>query len=162
MSAPMRHRRVFALTASTALLVSGLVAFTNGAASAQAEDSLPGSLVENFSYPDGTADPGITLTRGDGNLLKVDCVLGETQIKAVSLDDTGVKHDYCFELRGSHGFVQMVLVGAFQVWADDSHPVTAHYTVEGDSETKTVQPNELEGIGIGESRDAATLLELRI
>jgi hypothetical protein len=153
---------VAALLAATALMGGGLVAFTNVAASADGEELPPDSLIEDFSYPDGTADPGITLTRGDGNILKVDCVLGETQIKAVSLDDRGAKHDFCFELRGDHGFVEMVLVGAFQVWADESHPVTAHYTVEGESETKTVQPNDLEGIGIGESRDAATLLELRI
>ncbi|MEU8813446.1 hypothetical protein [Actinoplanes sp. NPDC048796] len=162
MSAPIRHRRVAAVLAATALLVGGLVALTSGAASAKDENVASAPLVEDFSYPDGSADPGITLTRGDGNLVKVECVLGETQIKAVSLDDRGIKNDYCFQLRGDHGFVEMVLVGAFQVWADDTHEVVAHYTVEGESETTTVQPNDLEGIGIGESRDAATLLELRI
>ncbi|MEU8656183.1 hypothetical protein [Actinoplanes philippinensis] len=162
MSALTRHRRWAALIATTTLMAGGLVALSNGAANANDEQLPSGSLVEDFSYPDGKADPGITLTRGDGNLLRVDCELSETQIKAVSLDDRGAKHDYCFELRGAHGFVEMVLVGAFQVWADEAHTVTAHYTVEGESATKTVQPNELEGIGIGESRDAATLLELRV
>jgi hypothetical protein len=162
LSALKRHRRAVSLVAATALVVGGVVASINGVANASGADPASGSLVEDFSYPDGTADPGITLTKGDGHLIKVDCDLGESQIKAVSLDDRGGKHTYCFQALGAHGFVQMILVGAFQVWADEDHTVTAKYTVDGESATATVPPDEIGGIGIGESRNTATLLELRV
>ena len=152
-----------AVFVATAAVAAGVLSIVHGPASAEAAAADgPVSLVEDYSYPGGGTDvPGITLIRGDGHIVGATCVAGREQIKATALDESGIKHDYCFEVEGAHGFLSLTLKGAYLIWAD-SHTVTATISVDDKSETKTVDPHEPVGVGIGESRDEATLLELRV
>lgn len=128
---------------------------------AAAEDD-PSSIVETFEYPDAArilAERGILLKRGDGHLLLTDCVTGGDfiQVRARNQDP------YCFRATGATGWVTLELQDAFLVFSDSTHTTVANYTVNGVSDSTTIEPGGAEGIGEGTNPgQRAVLLELRV
>jgi hypothetical protein len=112
------------LTAGVAVLaaVGGVVAIT--ATSGSAADA-PGSLVEDFSYPDAAgilAQHGLKLFKGDGGIMfdsahtfdESQCATGLIQVEK-TLDVSPYGMYYCFRTIGSKGVLTLEIPGTFGV-----------------------------------------------
>lgn len=84
-------------------------------ASASAETTLE----EDFSYPGAEAylPSGITLKKGDGNLLIVDCATEAHAVKVESFEGSG---EFCFNVRGQSAYVTLELSGVFLIWTSNA------------------------------------------
>lgn len=117
------------------LLLSGLLggavcsgmALPASAAGSAAEEAT--SAVEDFSYPNDTAIPGITLTRGDGRIELVDCVDGGAGLLRVR--SSVRKDEFCFDVKGPGGYLALELQKTYQLRGDGEHSVEAEVTVNG-------------------------------
>jgi hypothetical protein len=158
---------VFAATSG--VMVAGAVAAGVGpvhraeapaVAAAAADD--PGSIVETFDYPDAAriqTERGILLKRGDGHLLLTDCVTGGDFIEVRARN----QDPYCFTASKPSGWVTLELQDAFLVFSDSTHTTVADYTINGVSDSTTIEPGGAEGIGEGTTPgQRAVLLELRV
>lgn len=84
-------------------------------ASASAETTLE----EDFSYPGAEAylPSGISLKKGDGNLLIVDCATEAHAVKVESFEGSG---EFCFNVRGQSAYVTLELSGVFLIWTSNA------------------------------------------
>jgi hypothetical protein len=85
------------------------------AAAATAETTLE----EDFDYPGAEAylPSGITLKKGDGNLLIVNCATDAHVIKVESFEGSG---EFCFNVRGQSAYVTLELSGVFLIWTSNA------------------------------------------
>jgi hypothetical protein len=73
------------------------------------------TLEEDFSYPGAEAHlpSGITLKKGDGNLLIVDCA---TQAHVVKLESfLHGDRNFCFDIRGQNAYLTLELDGVYLI-----------------------------------------------
>lgn len=163
----MRVFRPLTAVAVVALagLVAGVVALSGpvgaSAAGRQPADDAQQSLVETYDYPGAANIQGIQLFKGDGHMMLVDCAVTGDRITVESLDGTGTRRDFCFQVHGPKGYLSMQLNGAYLIWTDNQ-TVLAKASVDGQTETKTVKKDDPQGVGVGEGKGAAMLLELRV
>ena len=156
-------RALLAIAVAGAAVAVSVGASTAARQTAQSADGQP-TIVEDFSYPGADkifTDRAIKLISGDGHLLLVDCtnVSSLIEVRASNVADHGSDPGhYCFKVNGPSGDLKLELVNAYQV-KNDSHNVQA--TVSVDGKTSTVTVTGWTGIGVGDSMDAATLLELK-
>ena len=77
------------------------------------------TLEEDFSYPGAESHlaSGITLKKGDGNLLIVNCATDAYAIKVESFEGTG---QYCFNIRGQNAYLTLELSGVFLIWTSNA------------------------------------------
>lgn len=127
----------------------------------RAEAAEQTTLEEDFSYP-GAEDylvSGITLKKGDGNLLIVDCATQHYVIKVESYQGTG---EFCFDVRGSNACVTLELSGVFLIWTANE-AIRATVVVAGEQSVVDLQQGyNPVGFGADGSLLGATLTELRL
>ncbi|MEU3350302.1 hypothetical protein [Streptomyces sp. NPDC037389] len=117
--------------------------------------------VETFAYPGAAQiqqNQQILLKRGDGNITLATCD-GTNAIQVKSR--TGQKM-YCFNVRGSKGWVTLQLNDSFGMWTKD-HPVKATIST-ADKETVVNAPaNDYQPLGeAGDISQRSMLVELRV
>jgi hypothetical protein len=119
------------------------------------------TLEEDFNYPGAEAytASGITLKKGDGNLLIVNCATEAYVIKVESFEGTG---EYCFSVRGQSAYVTLEVSGVFLIWTDNA-ALQAKLTVGGQQSVLDLQQG-YNPVGFGPDGNVlgATLLELRL
>jgi len=163
------------LTIALALAAAGAVV-TGGSVVAVAQESADdqaASLVEDYNYPGAAqveATRGIKLLKGDGHIMLADCgsdpnlppqnlILVQTS-RLGSPDET----NHCFKATGTKGFLTMQVDDVYFIRGENDRTVAAKVEVHESTpvtETERVDPGEWQPIGIGQGRDAATLVELR-
>jgi hypothetical protein len=157
-----------ALGAAGAVVLSGSVA-------ALADDpaDTPPSLVEDFSYPGAAqleSTRQIKLIKGDGHIMLADCGsdpnLPPKDLILVQTTRPGVPADtnFCFKATGSSGLLTMEIGDVYFIRGEEGRTIAAKVEVHDATpvtETEQIDPGEWQPIGIGQSRGAATLLELR-
>ncbi|MFD8915601.1 hypothetical protein [Streptomyces sp. NPDC059575] len=119
------------------------------------------SAVEKFDYPGADrvyAERHITLKRGDGHIILVNCT-DAWNIKIESRLDNG---GYCFRASAKSGFLTLELPDAYGVWTED-HPVEATLTAEGKETVVNVPTDDYQPVGeSGDSGLRSVLVELRV
>ncbi|MFJ4910754.1 FG-GAP-like repeat-containing protein [Streptomyces sp. NPDC093249] len=146
-------------TAALAGIASlGLYAAPQAAAAAD----LP-TAVEDLSYPDASrilADQKITLKRGDGRIVFIDCAAGTPDIEVRSR--TG-QNGYCFDVIGNQGgWITLELPDAFGIWTE-AYPVKAKITTNGQQTVVNAPANDYTTYGeAGDSGTSSVLVELRV
>ena len=77
------------------------------------------TLEEDFNYPGAEAylPSGITLKKGDGNLLIVNCATQAHAVKVESFEGSG---EFCFNIRGQSAYVTLELAGVFLIWTSNA------------------------------------------
>jgi hypothetical protein len=166
-------RKTIPLLALTAAAV-GTVLAVSAAAHADADAAaVPADLVEDFNYPGAAqvlTDRGIKLLRGDGHLTLADCGAdpdhaANNLIVVQSFDDDFPNGpSFCFQAVGTTGVLTMEIPNVYLVRSDASRVVAAKVSVADEPtvvETEQVDPLEWQGVGIGQERGEAVLLELR-
>jgi hypothetical protein len=160
---------VLALSAVSAVVLSGSVAAFAGAAA----DEQPSSLVEDYSYPGAAqveAARGIKLIKGDGHISLIDCgsdpnLPPENLILVQSSrQGTPAETNYCFKAIGTSGLLTMEIGEVYFIRGEGERTIGAKVEVQDATpvvETERVDPGEWQPIGIGQGRGEATLLELR-
>ncbi|HEU5110501.1 MAG TPA: discoidin domain-containing protein [Micromonosporaceae bacterium] len=130
------------------------------------------SIVEQRDYPDAArilAERGITLHKGDGHILLVDCGPDGTPpadmlvIETYDLDLPGGPK-VCFRASGSAGWLTMEISKAFLVRSDATRTVAATVETQDNPtviDVERVDPGEWQAVGVGQSRGDAKILELR-
>ncbi len=142
------------------------------AAVAAPAEPLP-SIVEQRDYPGAAAilaERGITLKKGDGHLLLVDCGPDSNNpppniilVQTYELDRPGGA-DACFKATGASGWLTMEISKVYTIRGENSRTVAAKVEVKEDPavvEVERVDPGEWQPVGVGASRADAVLLELR-
>lgn len=149
-----------AATIAIAAAIAGSVgAYASAQSTSAADEQQP--LVENFDYPGADrvlAERGITLLKGDGHILLVDCATNATgQIALRSSRHAG---PICFQVTGSTGWLSMSIPEVYSIRGDGNHAGEATITTDegGTTSKTTVNKNAWTPINAGEG---ATLLELR-
>lgn len=118
------------------------------------------TLEEDFSYPGAESylASGITLEKGDGNLLIVDCATRPYTIKVESYEGSG---EYCFEVRGQKAFVTLELSGVFLIWTSNA-AVQASVVIGGEPSVVDLAEG-YNPVGFGSGGElGARLVELRL
>ncbi|MDD9381232.1 hypothetical protein M8Z33_32190 [Streptomyces sp. ZAF1911] len=118
--------------------------------------------LEDFSYPDAArilADQKITLKRGDGNIVFVDCAAGTPDITVKSRI---AQKNFCFDVIGTKGWLTLELPDAFGIWTE-AHPVQAKITADGQETVVDAPANDYKPFGeAGDSGTPSVLVELRV
>ncbi|MFI5496095.1 hypothetical protein [Actinoplanes sp. NPDC051859] len=163
---------VLAVAAAGAVVLSGSVAALAGAAGPAAEGGTA-SLVEDFSYPGAAeveAERKIKLIKGDGHIMLADCGadpnLPPVDLILVQTSKPGspAETNHCFKATGTSGFLSMEVGDVYFIRGEGARTIGAKVKVQDATpveETEKVEPGEWQPVGIGQSRGAATLLELR-
>ncbi|MFB9928293.1 hypothetical protein ACFORO_09800 [Amycolatopsis halotolerans] len=144
-------------------LTTALFTTSEAAASGAADDTAPPPLVETYDYPGADkilAERNITLLKGDGHVLLVDCASGGDLIVVQSYKIKG--GDACFRVTGVPGYVTMQIPETYFI-KGDSH--TAKATLTAKSTTESVDIQKGQWTPVGESipkHDPAALLEIRV
>jgi hypothetical protein len=144
-------------------LATTVIAAPAGATSGTAADDTPPPIVETYDYPGAAqifAERNITLLKGDGHVLLVDCASGGDLIVVQSYKIKG--GDACFRVTGTPGYVTMQIPETYFI-KGDTH--TAKATLTAKSTTETVNIVQGQWTPVGESlpnHDPAALLEIRV
>jgi hypothetical protein len=117
------------------------------------------TLEEDFSYPGAESyiPSGITLKKGDGNLLIVNCATEPYVLKVESYQGVG---EFCFQVRGPKAYVTLELSGVFLIWTSDA-AVQASVVVDGQQSVVDLEEG-FNAVGFGGTALGATLVELRL
>jgi hypothetical protein len=141
----------------------GLVASQSGAwaagGAAASADEQP-SLVEDYSYPNADKIKTITLKRGDGHIMLVDCATGPVSAKVYSFENAD---PFCFRFTGAKGFLSLELPNVYGI-RNENYGLSATIKIENEDKEKTVEVPRDDWIGLGTSgpeQKPAVLLELR-
>ncbi|OJF14534.1 hypothetical protein [Couchioplanes caeruleus] len=128
------------LTAGLALAAAGAAGIGLTANIASAEDNPTtandGSLVEDYTYPNGEATPGIKLFRGNGRILLVECANGGANL--VRIRSSVRREEFCFDVKGTDGYLALELQKTYQIRGDGEHKVEAEVTINGAPEPEPV------------------------
>jgi hypothetical protein len=141
-----------------------------------ADSAGPGSLIENYAYPDADqilASTNVKLTYGNGLLLMADCatesVDNVSTIKVRTSDiKEGNKGLICFKVIEPTGYLRLEVPGVYEIHGDGDvagagHKVTA--TVKNEDQTfdpAPIPPSGYLHVGLGAGDDKpTTLLELK-
>ncbi|MBW4721359.1 hypothetical protein [Saccharothrix obliqua] len=153
-------RRTAIIGAVAAAIIAGSVATYASAQNTTAVDEQQ-PLVEDFSYPDAdriATEREITLIKGDGHMVLVDCVPNATG--QIALRSSAHSNLICFKVTGSTGRLSLSLPEVYSIRGDGTHSGEATVTTDdGATTSKTpIGKNAWTPINAG---DGATLLELR-
>lgn len=128
------------------------------------ETTLP-SAVETFDYPNAEKilkEQGITLRKGDGHIILVNCKVASDIVVGTRQNVTG---RYCFKVTGNgkSGYLALEIPEAFHIKTED-YAVQAKLIAEGETQTVDVPKNGFKGVGEGTPVPGAptVLVELRI
>ncbi|MEU7191061.1 LamG-like jellyroll fold domain-containing protein, partial [Streptomyces sp. NPDC045369] len=167
----MRWRDTFGRPVTVTLAASvAMAAWIGGpmAATAQAAPvEGPGSLVEDFAYPDRDkllAEKGLKLVSGDGNITLADCKTDGSLVRI----NSRTSGDVCFAVSGATGYLSMEIERAYLAKADDGDVVATVRTDDPRTNGSKVEKVDLEPgkwKSVGEGLDpklSATLLELSV
>ncbi len=138
--------------------IAGGAVFGFGNAVAFADDPPP--IEEEYDYPNADQifkERGILLKKGDGHILLVECA-GRTDVVQVQSSSKG---KFCFHINANTGYLSLELPDTYLLKGDGKHSLQATVRIEAKVETRTVPKTEWIGVGEGEGRPAATLLEFR-
>jgi hypothetical protein len=151
--APKRKRfigRILGVAASAGglawLVMAGASAGTpsqSGAASVA--DETPGYAVEDYAYPQADkilAEQGITLKRGDGHIVLVDCASGTGFLELSARD----KPKICFRVTGNSGFLTLEIPAVNGIKGND-YSTQVDMTVEDEKKTYDVNKNSWTAVG---------------
>ncbi|MEA5364682.1 hypothetical protein VA596_34480 [Amycolatopsis sp., V23-08] len=134
-----------------------------GAAGATAADDGPPPIVETYDYPGADrilAERNITLLKGDGHILLVDCASGGNLIVVQSYKIKG--GDACFRVTGTPGYLTMQIPETYFI-KGDGHTAKATLTAKSTTETVDIQPGQWTPVGESlPNHDPAALLEIRV
>ncbi|WP_206796865.1 hypothetical protein [Amycolatopsis sp. MtRt-6] len=162
-SAPTRLAAFGAGLLGLAALATTVIAAPAGATGATTADDTPPPIVETYDYPGADrilAERNITLLKGDGHVLLVDCASGGDLIIVQSYKIKG--GDACFRVTGTPGFVTMQIPETYFI-KGDSHTAKATLTAKSTTETVTIQPGQWTPVGESmPNHDPAALLEIRV
>ncbi|MFD6072718.1 MULTISPECIES: hypothetical protein [Amycolatopsis] len=126
-------------------------------------DDTPPPIVETYDYPGADrilAERNITLLKGDGRVLLVDCVSGGDLIVVQSYKIKG--GDACFRVTGTPGYVTMQIPETYFI-KGDSHTSKATLTAKSTTETVDIRPGQWTPVGEAlPNHDPAALLEIRV
>ncbi|WP_050591856.1 hypothetical protein [Salinispora fenicalii] len=126
--------------------------------SATAEPDAPPSIVEDFTYPGGDKIDGIRLIKGDGHILFIECDQPARSVEVWSFtQDT----PFCFEIRGTKGYVSLELADAYGIRNYNDFPLSATVSVAGTEKAVQVPINDWVGVGPGANEGPAVLLEIQ-
>jgi hypothetical protein len=147
--------------AAVLAVTSGLA----GPAGAQGEVEQP-SIVETYEYPSADkifAEQGIRLIKGDGRILLVECGDRTGVLQVWSRIKNG-DEPFCFQVKGGHGYLTMMLPKVYGTIGDQRSALTAKVTAGGATETVDVRKDGWTEIGEGTTPGSApaTLLELQV
>ncbi|WP_329047336.1 hypothetical protein OG738_34535 [Amycolatopsis sp. NBC_01488] len=123
----------------------------------------PSNIVEDFSYPGAAqilATRGITLKKGDGHILLVDCVAGDaTQIVV----DARARPQTCFHVTGPVGDLTLQIPRTYDIRGGDRN-LTATLTpeVSGDDKTYDVAAGQWTSVGETDVGGYWALMEIRV
>ncbi|MFJ8164137.1 FG-GAP-like repeat-containing protein [Streptomyces sp. NPDC096136] len=116
--------------------------------------------VEDFSYPGAAAiqaEKGVTLKRGDGNLMLQAC----DGTQDMTVNTRGLK-DYCFDVKSKPAYLSLELPSAFGIWTG-AYPVKTTIEANGTKTVIDAPANDFTGYGEATSdRVKSTLIELRV
>ncbi len=163
LSAPRRLASFGAGLLGLAALVTTVIVTPAGATGGTAADDAPPPIVETYDYPGADrifAERNITLLKGDGHVLLVDCVSGGDLIIVQSYKIKG--GDACFRVTGTPGYVTMQIPETYFI-KGDSHTAKATLTAKSTTETVAIQPGQWTPVGESmPNHDPAALLEIRV
>ncbi|WP_257138394.1 hypothetical protein [Streptomyces sp. rh34] len=153
---------------SAAVAAASTFAFASTTADPRAAaDEMP-VAVEDFNYPGADrvlAEKGITLKRGDGHIILVDCGQTAEQIKVMTVKDDSVGRDgqYCFQATAKTGFLTLELPRVFALETGE-HPISADLTANGETLTVDVPKDGFESVGEGDLNNGqrSVLVEIRV
>ncbi|MFD4050562.1 ricin-type beta-trefoil lectin domain protein [Streptomyces sp. NPDC058611] len=149
-------------TAALAGIASLGVAYAGPQSPAAASAAEMPFAVEDFSYPDAArilADQKITLKRGDGHIVFVDCAAGTPDITVKSRI---AQKNFCFDVVGNKGWLTLELPDAFGIWTE-AHPVQAKITADGQETVVNAPANDYKPFGeAGDASTPSVLVELRV
>jgi hypothetical protein len=118
------------------------------------------TLEEDFSYPGAEAHlpSGITLKKGDGNLLIVDCATEAHVVKVESFE----RGEFCFNIRGQSAYVTLELSAVFLI--STSNAAVQATVLVGTQQSVVDLEEGFNPVGYDENGNAvgARLLELRL
>ncbi|GGQ77484.1 hypothetical protein [Couchioplanes azureus] len=152
------------LTAGLALATAGAAMIGLTATMANAEDNPAdanaGSLVEDYTYPNGDATPGIKLFRGNGRILLVECAKGGANL--VRVRSSVQLAEFCFEVKGPEGYLALELRQTYQIRRHGAHKIEAEVTINGAPQPEPVAVPETTWATLPVTPGAGnTLVELR-
>ncbi len=143
-------------------LATTVIAAPAGATGESATDDTPPPIVEVYDYPGAAqilAERNITLLKGDGNILLVDCASGGNLIVVQSYKTKG---DACFRVSKAPGYVTMQIPETYFIMGD-THTAKATLTAKSTTETVDIQPGKWTPVGESlPNHDPAALLEIRV
>jgi hypothetical protein len=152
---------------ATAVAVPALATASPSEAPASTSAQGPTSTVEDFAYPGAAKilrEQGIKLIKGDGHLQLAACDGSPSQITVHARADQSINKAsaFCFQADSKSGYLTLELTDVWGVETAD-HPVSAHLTADGKTETVNVAKGAYEGVGEGLPGGAPTVLvELRV
>jgi hypothetical protein len=138
-----RRWLVGALLAVIGMAAAG-VFVRSGVAGAEANDPVDegASIVEDYSYPGAAAieqSRHITLLKGDGHVLLVDCATAPDPVRVQSfVDGTRPGDDFCFQINGPSGYLTMRLADSYFIKGDSVHRLKALVTPNDTTPPSTV------------------------
>ncbi|MFJ5681032.1 hypothetical protein [Streptomyces sp. NPDC093097] len=119
------------------------------------------SAVEDFAYPGAAKilqDQEITLKRGDGHIVLVDCEINQ-DIMVESRTGGG---QFCFKVSGKQGYLTLELPDSFGIWPN-AHPVQAKITADGKETVVDAPQGTYKPLGeSGGGKKRSFLVELRV
>ncbi|MGM1064163.1 hypothetical protein, partial [Saccharothrix sp. Mg75] len=148
------------------LLTGGAVALGQTGGDQPATEQSP--LVEDFSYPGADAifaRRGIRLVKGDGNITLVACggagLIEVRRSGAEDVDDDPDPGHYCFQVRGTSGYLELEVPDTFQI-KGNNQVVKATVTVDEETSDVSIEKNTWTGVGYGVGDGPAVLLALKV
>ncbi|MFK0215708.1 hypothetical protein [Streptomyces sp. NPDC090298] len=131
-------------------------------------DETPPLSVEEFGYPEASrilSEEGISLKRGDGHILLVDCNSAADQIKihTVADESVGRKENYCFEVNAASGYVTMDLPRVIAL--ESTGPSFAASLTAGEEKSTVTVPKEgFLSVGEGDLNNGkrSVVVEIRV
>jgi hypothetical protein len=159
---PSARKILVSAAVAGAVVAGGTFAY---AATAQADDTQPSSLVEDYSYPGAAAVQAahqIKLISGDGHIMLATCDPAATDLITVESYNNINEPQYCFKVTGTTGYLSLEIPKVFFIWTGDDK-VTATVTVSGVEQAPLVIPaNDGSPVGSGDTQNHAVLLELMV
>ncbi|MEU4210821.1 hypothetical protein AB0F13_12650 [Streptomyces sp. NPDC026206] len=117
--------------------------------------------IENHAYPGAAQiqqNQQILLKRGDGNITFATC----DGTNAIRVRARNGQKSYCFNVRGTKGWVTLELEDSFGMWTKD-HPVKATISTDGKQTVVDAPANDYKPIGeAGDISQRSMLVELRV
>ncbi|GAA2714325.1 MULTISPECIES: hypothetical protein [Streptomyces] len=119
------------------------------------------SAVEDFAYPNAAKiqqEQQILLKRGDGNITLAAC----DGTNAIEVKSRSGQKKYCFNVRGTKGWVTLELKDSFGMWTKE-HPVQATINTGGKETVVNAPANDFQALGeAGDVSQRSMLVELRV